>query len=159
MHRKNDPADYVFRQGYEPGGAYLFDDGTFGGVYDPEFDLFEFMETENWETHEFIEKYCYGMLKPEQAAVAEKYIRSKFGGKLPIGNLYIDRWGLDREFYQGGCFLYYEGETLRDYCYRNGEPYPVREIPYEVLDAFEEGNADALRELSKEVPELKGIRF
>ena len=38
---------------------------------------------------------------------------------------------------RGGCFLYFEGETLRDYCDRNGEAYPVRNIPGEVIDAFE----------------------
>ena len=34
-------------------------------------------------------------------------------GRRPIGNIYIDRWDLNGEFYQGGCFLYYEGETMK----------------------------------------------
>ena len=42
-----------------------------------------------------------------------------------MGNIYIDRWDLNGEFYQGGCLLYYEGETMKDYCDRNREPYPV----------------------------------
>ena len=135
----------MFRRGHIPGGCYLFDDGTFGTIADPEFDISEFIDFEDWETQEFIESYWYGMLDGEEKEEAERYIRSHFGGKLPIGNIYIDRWGTDGEFYQGGCFLYFEGETLRDYCYRSGEPYPVREVPDEVIEAFEARDYETLR--------------
>ena len=158
FNKKEDPADYVFRRGHIPGGCYLFDDGTFGTIADPEFDTSEFIDFEDWETQEFIESYWYGMLDGEEKEEAERYIRSHFGGKLPIGNIYIDRWGTDGEFYQGGCFLYFEGETLRDYCNRNGEPYPVREIPDEVIDAFEARDYETLKKFRKEVPELKTVR-
>ena len=99
------------------------------------------------------------MLDREQEADAERLLREKFGGKIPIGNIYIDRWDVDGEFWQGGCFLYYEGETLRDYCYRNGEPYPVRRIPEDIIDIFESGDLKELRKWKKEVPELKHIKF
>ena len=155
---KEDPADYVFRSDRSPGGSFLFDDGTFGYIADPEFDISEFIHFEDWETQEFIESYWYGMLDGEEKEEAERYIRTHFRGKLPIGNIYIDRWGTDGEFYQGGCFLYFEGEALRDYCYRNGEPYPVREVPEEVIEAFESGDYEALKKFRKEVPELKHIK-
>ena len=155
---KEDPADYVFRSDRSPGGSFLFDDGTFGYIADPEFDIREFLEEDDWETADFIEDYYYGMLKGEQKAEAEGMIRERFGGKIPIGNLYIDRWDTDGEFYQGGCFLYFEGETLRDYCDRNGEPYPVREVPDEVIEAFESGDYEALKKFRKEVPELKKLK-
>ena len=153
FNKKEDPADYVFGRGHIPGGSYLFDDGTFGYIADPEFDISEFIDFEDWETQEFIESYWYGMLDGEEKGEAERYIRSHFGGKLPIGNIYIDRWGTDGEFYQGGCFLYFEGETLRDYCYRNGEPYPVRRIPEEVINALESKDYAALKKYRKAVPE------
>ena len=158
FNKKEDPADYVFRRGHIPRGCYLFDDGTFGTIADPEFDITEFLEDDDWETVEFIEDYYYGMSDREQIAEAERLLRERFGGKIPIGNIYIDRWDVNGEFYQGGCFLYYEGETLRDYCYRNGEPYPVREIPEEVIEAFEAGDYETLKKFRKEVPELKRIK-
>ena len=68
--------------------------------------------------------------------------------------------GLDKkELAQGGlpCRSYYEGETLRDYCYRNGEPYPVREIPEEVIKMFESGDFSEIKKWRKEVPELKKV--
>ncbi len=139
------PADFVFRRGQFPGHSFLFEDGTFGYVGDPEFDITEFLEDEDWEIAEFIEDYYYGMLDGEQKAEAERMIRERFGGRIPIGNLYIDRWDRNGEFYQGGCFLYYEGERFRDYCDRNGEPYPVREIPGEIIDIFESGDLEMLR--------------
>lgn len=93
------------------------------------------------------------MLDGEKEAEAERLLRERFGGKIPIGNIYIDRWNTDGEFWQGGCFLYYEGETLRDYCYRNGESYPVREIPEEVIEMFESGDFSNLKKLQKIVPD------
>ena len=152
---QEDPADFVFRPGVFPGHCFLFNDGTFGYIGDPEFDIREFLEEDDWETADFIEDYYYGMLKGEQKTEAERMIRERFGGKIPIGNLYIYRWDVNGEFYQGGCFLYFEGETLRDYCDRNGEPYPVRDIPGEVIDAFEAEDYEALKKFRKEVPELK----
>ena len=47
---------------------------------------------------------------------------------------------------------------MRDYCYRNGEPYPVREVPDEVIEAFEARDYEALKKFRKEVPELKCIK-
>ena len=124
------PADYMFRAEYSPHGCYLFDDGTFGYVGDPEFDPDDFLEDGETE---------------------DDLIRD---GRGPIGNIYIDRWTKDGEFIQGGCFLYYEGETMKDYCDRNGEPYPVREIPEEVIEMFEAGNLEGLKKWRKKVPEL-----
>ena len=157
--QEEDPADYVFRAGYSPHGSFLFEDGTFGYIGDPEFDIKDFLEDDDWQTAEFIEDYYYGISDREKRAEAEMLIRERFDGKIPIGNLYIDRWDANGEFYQGGCFLYYEGETLRNYCDRNGEPYPVREIPDEVTEAFEAGDYETLKKFRKEVPELKHVCF
>ena len=60
--------------------------------------------------------------------------------------------------HQRGCFLYYEGETMRDYCDRNGEPYPVREIPEEIIKMFESGDFSNLKKLQRKVPELKDMK-
>ena len=43
---------------------------------------------------------------------------------------------------------------MRDYCDRNGEPYPVKEIPEEVIEMFVSGDFSNLKELQRKVPEL-----
>lgn len=48
---------------------------------------------------------------------------------------------------------------MRDWCDRNGEPYPVKEIPEEVIEMFESGDFSNLKRLKSEVPELKDIVF
>lgn len=138
--------EYIFHAGYAHHGTFLFDDGTFGFIGDPEFDIEEFIDDPDYEEHEDD--------SPEEW---ERYLRSQFEGKYPIGNIYIDRWSLDGEFYQGGCYIYYDGESLKDYCDRNGVPYPVRRIPEEVVDALENQDESAIRELSKSVPELRNF--
>ena len=62
------PVDYVFNWEYSPHGCYLFDDGTFGYIGDPEFDPEDFLEDGETE---------------------DDLIRD---GRRPIGNIYIDRW-------------------------------------------------------------------
>lgn len=141
-------ADMRFvRSGYNH-GSFLFDDGTFGYVADPEFDVSEFIDNEDFD---------WSILDSSDQDAIDEAVRKEFGGKLPIGNIYIDRWGLNGEFYQGGCFLYYDGESLSDYCLRNGEPMPVRRVPDEVTDLLEAGDFDGLRALADVVPELKGV--
>ena len=130
-------------------GTFLFDDGTFGYVADPEFDVSEFIDNEGFD---------FELLDSDDSDAIDEAVRKEFGGKLPIGNIYIDRWGPDGKFYQGDCFLYYEGETLIDYCHRNGEPLPVREIPDEIIDMFEAGDFDGLLAMAESVPELSGLR-
>lgn len=116
---------------YSNFGPYLFDDGTFGEICEPDFDIDDYLED------------------------GEDYKDLKLGRKKPAGNIYIDRWTRDGDFIQGGCFLYYDGETLADYCRRNGEPLPMRRIPYEVIEALEAGDLDELERYYDEVPELK----
>ena len=116
----------MFTWEYSPHGCYLFDDGTFGYIGDPEFDPEDFLEDGETE---------------------DDLIRD---GRRPIGNIYIDRWTKDGEFIQGGCFLYYEGETMKDYCDRNGEPHPVREF-YATLDKGEDAPASDGRMTEKEI--------
>lgn len=140
--------DMIFKRDAYNEGSFLFDDGTFGHVADPEFDVSEFIDNEDFD---------WDILDSSDQDAIDKAVSKEFGGKLPIGNIYIDRWGLNGDFYQGGCFLYYEGETLIDYCHRNGEPLPVREIPDEIIDMFEAGDFDGLRALADAVPELKDI--
>ena len=122
----------MFGEGYSPNGNFLFSDGTYGYIgedsnYDPE----DFLEEEETE---------------------DDLVRD---GRRPIGAIYFDRWTKDGEFIQGGCFLYYDGETMKDWCDRNGEPYPVREIPEEVIELFEAGDLEGLKKWWKEVPELR----
>lgn len=156
--KRNDPKDFVFTKEMQlPEGSYLFEDGSFGYIGDPEFDIMEFIDTDDADVYELIDDYAHGMLDDE--SVAEDVIRSFFDGMLPLGNLYIDRWYPNGEFRQGGCFIYYEGETLKDYCDRNDECYPVKEIPWEVIDMFETRDFSQLEELSKIVPELKELEL
>ena len=115
LFNKKGPADFVFRKGYSSQGSYLFSDGTFGFIGDPDFDASEFIDDPDYDILEFDDREEY-----------EAYLRKEFGGKLPIGNMYIDRWTPEGKFIQGDCFLYYEGETIRDWCDRNGYPYPER---------------------------------
>ena len=152
-----DPADHVFGAGHSPDGCYLFDDGMFGRITDSEFDIAEFLDDDDWEAAGLIEGYYRGAYGGKLKEEAERLIRERFGGMVPVGNIYIDRWDMDGNYHQGGCFLCFEGETLRDYCDRNGEPYPVREIPEEVIEAFEAGDYGTLRGLGREVPELRGV--
>ena len=134
---KDSPSDYVFGCGHEFHGCYLFDDGTFGYIGDPDFDP---------------EEFAYG----DSVYVNDELYIS---GKHAIGNLYIDRWTKSGEFIQGGCFLYFDGETMRDYCDRNGEPHPVKRIPCEVIEAFESRDQKALKRLRWKVRALKGVKL
>ncbi len=141
-------SDMRFERGAYNHGSFLFDDGTFGYVADPEFDVSEFIDNEDFD---------WNILDSSDQDAIDEAVRKEFDGKLPIGNIYIDRWDLKGEFYQGGCFLYYDGESLSDYCLRNGEPLPVRRVPDEVTDLLEAGDFDGLRALADAVPELKDI--
>lgn len=128
------PAKMRMNANRSPDGCYLFDDGSFGRISTGDFD------PGYWEEEG---------LDPKDLRV---------NGRNPIGEMYIDRWTRDGEFVQGGCYLYYS-ERLADYCVRNREPLPMREIPEAVVDAFEEGDEEELRRLEKEVPELKGVHI
>lgn len=143
MARKNnEPADYVFDPRYSIGGCYLFDDGTVGCIADPEFEVDE-DEFEDYEDYEYY----------EETGHVPQYLWEN--GREPIGNLYIDRYSGPGDFIQGDCFWYYDGETLRDWCIRNGHPLPVLEVPEEVYEALEDGNITALRAYARDIPALK----
>ena len=77
-----DSADYVFRRGHSPHGCFLFDDGTFEHIGDSEFNPDDILDE------------------------SEPYESLFLDGKKLIGIIYIDRWDVNREFYQSGCFLY-----------------------------------------------------
>lgn len=125
------PADIVLGK-EEVEGAYLFDDGTIGYVREPEFE---------------IEDYLDDGEEPEDL---------RRNGRMPIGNIYIDRWR-SGAFIEGGCYLYYEKERLRDYCERNEEPLPMRRIPDGVWERIEQGDIEGLGRFLGEVPELKAM--
>ena len=117
--------------GYDsPEGTYLFDDGTIGMIGEPDFDIDDYLDDGE---------------DPDDLEVR---------GMEPVGNIYIDRWKPGR-FYDGGLYLYYKGETLRDYCKRNGEPLPMRRLPDDVYDLIRDGEWDELKRYYDEVPELK----
>ena len=144
--KTDDPADEVFRPGYRNGGTFLFDDGSIGYIADPEFDITEYYEDDDWDDYDPME-------------TDEVPPRLYLDGKKPIGNIYIDRYtsfGSDG-FQQGGCFWYYEGETYRDYCDRNGEPCPVKRIPDEIYEAFEADDLETIKGYCKQFPELKAL--
>ena len=103
-------------------GTYLFDDGTIGVITD----------SSQYNPYE----YDDGDIIDD-----ELYIDSKHA----LGCLYIDRYDLKGEFYQGDVFLYYEGETLKDYCDRNAEPYPIKEVPDFLYQYCEDGEFDKVR--------------
>lgn len=132
MNASKGPAGMVLDGESSPEGAYLFDDGTIGYISEPEFCIDDYLdegeEPEDLETD----------------------------GMMPIGNIFIDRWR-PGETIEGGCFLYYKGETLADYCGRNGEPLPMRRIPEEAYYLAVEGRLAELEGYLGEVPELKGI--
>ena len=67
-----------------PHGCYLFSDGTFGYVVDPEYNPEDFLEEDQTKDDP---------IKDD---------------RRPIGDIYIDRWTKDGGFFQGGCFLYHE---------------------------------------------------
>ena len=117
--------------GYDsPEGTYLFDDGTIGRIGEPDFDIDDYLDDGE---------------DPDDLEVR---------GMEPVGNIYIDRWKPGR-FYDGGLYLYYKGETLRDYCERNGEPLPMRRLPDDVYYLIRDGEWDQLKGYYDEVPELK----
>lgn len=114
--------------GYDsPEGTYLFDDGTIGMIGEPDFDIDDYLDDGE---------------DPDDLEVR---------GMEPVGNIYIDRWKPGR-FYDGGLYLYYKGETLRDYCERNGEPLPMRRLPDDVYDLIRDGEWDELKRYYDEVP-------
>ena len=129
-NKKKEPADMVLNGYDSPEGTYLFDDGTIGMIGEPDFDIDDYLEDDE---------------DPDDLEVR---------GMEPVGNIYIDRWKPGR-FYDGGLYLYYKGETLRDYCERNGEPLPMRRLPDDVYDLIEDGKWDELKRYCDEVPELK----
>lgn len=129
---KGCPADMVFEEGKMYHGTFFFDDASIGYVADPEFEPSDYLS--DGETEDDLIK----------------------DGRRPIGNIYIDRYDADRTFHQGGCFLYYEGETMRDYCERNGLPCPVRELPDEAYEIMEDGS-DYRKRIVGLVPEWRVI--
>ena len=144
--KTKNPADYVFIEGGIIHGTYLFEDGSVGYIANPEFDPTDYYEDEDWEDYD-----------PMETDEVPPHLYQD--GKKPIGNIYIDRYIAfgDNGFQQGGCFWYYEGETLRDYCERNGEPLPVKELPDEVYDALENDDLNAFRKYVRVYPELKSF--
>ena len=127
-------ANHVFTgYGTAPYGCYIMDDGSVGFIHDPEFDPADF---EDYDDAEYIGD--------------ELYIDGH-----AVGNMYIDIYYGMGDYYDGGCFIYYEAETLKDWCDRNGEHLPVKRIPDEVWDALEADDVEAIKEFSKTIPELK----
>ena len=137
--------------------CFLFEDGSFGETVDADFNYLDYIDEEDPHICELIEGYMYGTLKDD--TIAEKVIRGYFDGLLPTGCMYIDRWYPDGTCDEGGCFIYYIEDTMKDFCERNGYPLPVKEIPHDVIEMFESKDFSRLEELKKEVPELETVRI
>ena len=116
-------------------GTFLFDDGTIGyimdmvGGYEPTdfLDDPDYVDVNDHSVKEVIDDVLY------------------IDGKRVLGSLYIDRYDLNGEFYQGDAFVYYAGETVKDYCDRNGEPYPIKELPDFLYELCENDEFDKVR--------------
>jgi len=139
VKKTKDPADYVF-DGRAMHGCYLMEDGSVGYIQDADFDIEEFIEDDDdWEEY-------------DETGETPKSLY--LNGREPIGNICIDMYiGMD-DFLQGDCFLYYNGETMRDWCQRNGEYCPVEELPYEVWEALENDDTEAMGRFCKKYPGL-----
>jgi len=134
----NNPADFVF-DGCALHGCYLMEDGSVGYIQDPEFDIEEFIDDDDWDEYE---------------EMGETPRSLYLNGREPIGNICIDMYTGMGDFLQGDCFVYYDGETLRDWCARNGEYCPVKKLPEEVWKALENDDADSMGRFCKKYPDL-----
>ena len=65
------------RSGYNH-GSFLFDDGTFGYVADPEFDVSEFIGNEDFD---------WSVLDSSDQDAIDEAVRKEFGGKHLISSL------------------------------------------------------------------------
>ena len=119
-NEKKRPVDEVFDD-HRWERAYLFSDGTVG----------QFVDAISSDYNEDEEEDVDGGI----------YI----DGKWVLGQAYVDRWNLDGKFFDDGCFLYFEGETIKDYCDRNNIPYPIKEIPDYVVEYCQDGEFDKVR--------------
>lgn len=78
-------------------------------------------------------------------------------GYLKMGLCFFDIWTSLNKSYDGGAFWYYDDETIRSYCNRNGEELPVKELPSELLEILEKGDAKAFEKYRKKYPELRNF--
>lgn len=54
-------------------------------------------------------------------------------GEMPIGSVYVDY--LDGSgVVEGGCFLYWPDQDLREWCEGNGYPVPMAPMPQQAWD-------------------------
>lgn len=153
---KKDPADFVFGGAYSIGGYFIFEDGSIGTISeDDDFDIMEFIEIDDDKMYNMIDDYNYDMLDGKEKKIVEDYIKDQFGGKLPIGSIYVDRWYPDGTPYEGGCFICYKGETLGDWCDRNNEPRPIMDAPDEAVEMLEDEDFEGLKKFLVKIPGLK----
>ena len=70
--------DMGFKRDAYNEGSFLFDDGTVGHVADPEFDVSEFIDNEDFD---------WDILDSSDQDAIDEAVRKEFDGKLPIGNI------------------------------------------------------------------------
>lgn len=129
-------------------GDFIFEDGSVGYIADPDFDVAEFIYDEDFD---------FSILESNDTDKVDEVLRDHFGGRLPIGNIYIDRILPNGEFIQGGCFLIYEGESLWDYCVRNEIPLPVKIAPQGFCEAVECKDKEQISTFIEKFPELSAF--
>jgi hypothetical protein len=63
-------------------------------------------------------------------------------GRMPAGSAYVDYIEVSddgkADMTDGPCYLYYPGQTLREWCESNGLPVPCVPLPQEAWDEAEE---------------------
>lgn len=144
-----DPSKVIFNKTEFCEGEFIFEDGSVGYIADPDFDVSDYIYDESFD---------FSVLRSPDDKRADEVLREYFNGKLPIGNIYIDRFLPDGDFVQGGCFLIYEGESLKDYCERNDVPLPVRIAPYGLCEAIENSDKEQIEGYIEKFPELSAFR-
>ncbi|WP_157844290.1 hypothetical protein [Candidatus Methanomethylophilus sp. 1R26] len=125
----------MFREEHSPSGSILFKDGTPGCIADPEYDSEVFFDRDMTED---------GLI---------------FNGRRSIGNRYIDRWGRDGEFYQGGCFLCYDGGEDEIILRQERGAVPIEGDPGRGGRPIRGGESGRVKEWKEEVPELGNFRL
>jgi len=75
-----------------------------------------------------------------------------FNGRRSIGNRYIDRWGRDGEFYQGGCFLCYDGGEDEIILRQERGAVPIEGDPGRGGRPIRCGESERAKEWKEEIP-------
>ncbi len=97
---------------------------------------------------------CLYNLDGDKKRTVEDFIKDQYGGKLSIGSIYINKWYPDGTTYDGGSYVYYKGETLREWRNRNGGHLPKMEAPDEAVEMLDNEGWEGLEKFFDKIPGL-----